>query len=266
MADLELFAERVNRRVQLVSLFLVAVGIASVFLSDPVRTAGYHKWAAFLAEGGAALFIAGVLAVVWELAGKRAFTDEILSKENMARDLAEAGVEVVTNSFKDERVRWDLLFKNACRLDIFISYGHTWRNTQLERIDKLLSDPSSRLRVVLPDPKDEVTMETLASRFDMLTKDVQDEIAGSQAFFEHRRKNAAGIVEIYFTRITPLFSFYRFNNKTVFALYNHRKGRLTVPTFVCDRDGFLFEYFSNEFEGIVGDTQRTRRVDSGQQQ
>lgn len=261
MADLQLLAERVNRRVQLISLLLVFVGIASVFLSDPVRTAGYQKWAAFLSEGGAALFIAGTLAVVWELAGKRAFADEILAKANMARDLAKAGVEVVTNSSKDERVRWDLLFKNACRLDIFIAYGHTWRNTQLERIDKLLSDPASRLRVVLPEPEDAETMKSLASRFNMSTADVQDEIANARAFFEHRRKKAAGPVEIYFTRITPLFSFYRFNNKAVFALYNHREGRLPVPTFVCDRDGFLFEYFSDEFEGIIVDTQRTRRVD-----
>ncbi|HET9408008.1 MAG TPA: hypothetical protein VFO39_12285 [Candidatus Sulfotelmatobacter sp.] len=266
MADLQLLAERVNRRVQLVSLLLVFVGIASVFLSDPVRTAGYHKWAAFFAEGGAALFIAGVLAVVWELVGKRAFADEILAKANMARDLAEAGVEVVTNSFKDERVRWELLFKNACRLDIFISYGHTWRNTQLERIDDLLSEPGSRLRVVLPDPDDEETMKALASRFNMSTADVQHEIGDSKVFFEHRRKKAAGAVEIYFSRIAPLFSFYRFNNKAVCALYNHREGRLPVPTFVCDRDGFLFGYLSDEFEGIVGDTQRTRRVDSGNQQ
>src|SRR5271170_6229103 len=138
MADLQLLAERVNRRVQLVSVLLAFLGIVGVFLSDPVGAAGYHKSSAFLAEGGAALFIAGVLAVVWELVGKRAFADEILATANMSRDLAEAGVEVVTDSFKDERVRWDLLFKNACRLDIFISYGHTWRNTQMERIDELL--------------------------------------------------------------------------------------------------------------------------------
>src|SRR2546430_14254593 len=119
MAELQLLAERVNRRVQLLSLLFVFIGIAGVFGSDPIRTAGYHKSAAFLAEGGAALFIAGVLAVIWELVGKRAFADEILAKANMSRDLAEAGVEVVTDSFKDERVRWDLLFKNAYRLDIF---------------------------------------------------------------------------------------------------------------------------------------------------
>lgn len=172
---------------------------------------------------------------------------------------------MVTDSFKHERIQWDLLFKNACRLDVFISYGHTWRNTQLERIDELLSDATARLRVMLPDPDHKETMDILASRFNMSVEDVQREIRDAKAFFEHRKKKSAGTVEIYYTRITPLFSFYRFNNKVVFALYNHREGRLPVPTFVCDREGFLFDYFTDEFEGMLGDSQRTRRVDASQQ-
>jgi hypothetical protein len=61
----------------------------------------------------------------------------------------------VADSFQDGSIRWEQLFKNASRLDIFISYGHTWRNTLLERIDKLLANEDARLRVILPDPDDD---------------------------------------------------------------------------------------------------------------
>jgi hypothetical protein len=138
--DLRLLAERVNLRVQLLSLLFAALGITLMLVSPSVGTAGYHKTATLMEESGAALFISGVLAVLWELAGKRAFSDEILAKANMSRDLADAGIEVAVYSFKDERIDWKQLFKSACRLDIFVAYGHTWRNTYSERIDKLLSD------------------------------------------------------------------------------------------------------------------------------
>lgn len=170
--DLSLLTERVNRRVQLWSILIAFAGLALLYFSSPIDRAGYHRSGVLLEESGAALFIAGVLAVVWELAGKRAFADEILAKANMARDLAEAGVDTVAASFKDQRINWNDLFKNACRLDIFVAYGATWRNTQAERIERLLSD-GGKLRIVLPDPEDSHVVDSLARRFGMDTEDMK---------------------------------------------------------------------------------------------
>ena len=102
--DLTLLKERVNLRVQLWSVLIALAGLGILFLSTPIEKAGYQKSGILLQEAGAALFIAGVLAVIWELAGKRAFADEILAKANMARDLAEAGVDTIVESFKDHRI------------------------------------------------------------------------------------------------------------------------------------------------------------------
>lgn len=204
------------------------------------------------------------LLLLWDLVGKRAFADEILAKANMSRDLSEAGIEVVSGTFQNKRIVWDELFKNACKLDLFISYGHTWRNSQLERMDKMLSDSDTRIRVVLPDPEDPDVVSILSTRYRLSKDDMKREITNSREFFEHRKKYAKGNVEIYFTKIVPLFSFYRFNNKVVYALYNHREGRQPVPTFVLDQDGFLFEYFTREMEAIIGDSTRTRRVDAAE--
>src|SRR5438552_5745320 len=114
-----LLTERVNLRIQLVSLVFVILGLGMMFLSLSVGGAGYHKTATLLEESGVAVFISGVLAVLWELAGKRAFADEVLAKANMSRDLADAGIDIVTSSFQDQHISWEQLFKNACRLDIF---------------------------------------------------------------------------------------------------------------------------------------------------
>lgn len=259
--DLRLLTERVNLRVQLLSLVFAIVGIALMFVSPAVRDAGYHKSATLMEESGAALFISGVLAVLWELAGKRGFADEILAKANMSRDLAEAGIDVAVYSFKDERIRWDQLFKSACKLDLFVAYGHTWRNTHSEKIDKLLSDADAKIRVILPDPAAEELVLALSVRFQMDAEIVKQEIGEAIKFFERKRKKAKGKIELYVTRIVPTFTFYRFSGKLVFALYNHREGQQAVPSFVCDKEGFLFKFFSDEFEGILID-KRTRPVEA----
>ena len=261
-SDLNLLKERVNLRVGLWSIFIALTGLGILFLSTPIGKAGYQKSGTLLEEAGAALFIAGILAVIWELGGKRAFADEILAKANMARDLAEAGVDTIVESFKDHRIDWEVLFKNACRLDMFVAWGATWRNTQAEQIEKLLSDADAKLRIALPDPEAPHVVESLAARFTMDNQDIKRMIEEARDFFQRQKEKAGGRgkVEIYFTSIIPVFSFYRFNNKAVFALYNHRAGKTPVPTVVCDREGFLFRFLTAEFQGILTDA-RTRRVD-----
>lgn len=90
-------------------------------------------------------------------------------------------------------------------------------------------------------------------------------IEEARAFFQHQKEKAKGKgeVEIYFSAIVPLFTFYRFNSKAVFALYNHRVGKEPVPTVVCDNEGFLFRYITAEFEGILAN-KNTRHVDKSE--
>src|SRR5579864_1112419 len=98
--EVRILKERVDLRIRLWSIGIGLAGLVSVFYSTRLDEKGHHWTGALLQEGGAALFIAGVLAMVWELGGKRAFADEILAKANMARDLAEAGLDTMADSFK----------------------------------------------------------------------------------------------------------------------------------------------------------------------
>jgi hypothetical protein len=255
--ELGLLKERVNLRTLLVAIVTAAIGMTLILLSQSVGPQGYVKSAVVLKEIGGALFISVAVALLWDLVGKRAFADEVLAKANMSRDLADAGIQMVLPSFQDERLKWDELFRNACRLDMFVAYASTWRNTQLQRIDKFLSDPDAKLRVLLPDPADEDILKGLAKRFSLTPDRVHDELVEALEFFKHRREKAKGTVDIFVTTALPVFTFYRFNNRAVFALYNNRTGRLPVPAMLCEEGGFLFSYLTAEFEGLIGDTDRT---------
>jgi hypothetical protein len=218
---------------------------------------GAHQLTAdLLNEIGAALWISVALAVFWDLAGKRAFADEIIAKVGMSRSLAQAGVEKIIPSF--QQLDWSPLFHEAQKLDLFVSYAASWRNYHILQLKELLSKPDAALRVLLPDPAIPELVSALAVRFEKTAAEMQKEINDAWDFFA--KTLPAGRAEIYFTCRVPLFSFYIFDTKAVLALYNHRLGRLPVPTFFCNDSGFLFSYLAAEFEGILADANCTRKV------
>jgi ribosomal protein S24E len=235
-----------------------AVGIFFLFCSQFSEEWHHPIRAVVLREVGVLLFVTAVLTLTWELIGKRSFTDEILSKANMSRDLADAGILVVVPNFRDSRIPWDELFKNSNRLDIWVSYASTWRNTHAQAIEKLLSRKDARVRVVLPNPNDDRVVQELALRYEKSKEVLKGQI--EEAITAFQRIGSNGSVEIYLSKTVPLYTFYLFTNKAVVALYNHRKGRIPVPTLVCDEDGFLFKYVEEEFEDLVGNAERYART------
>jgi hypothetical protein len=286
----KLLRERVNYRILLLLVPLAAAGAGFLFWSQFAEGWQHPIRAVVLREIGVFLFVTGALTILWDVIGKRAFTDEILAKANMSRDLADAGIEVFTGDFKDQRIDWPELFKCGNRLDLFVSYASTWRNNHLSYIEKFLARKGAHIRVILSDPDNEELLGVLSTRFGKEKAFLKQQIEESIKFWQDRNsdsnsakdsKDVPGTatvpdnkkdaidgtapvaeakdtaehknqVEVYLTDIAPFFTFYLFNTKAVAAFYNHRRGRIPVPAFVCDEDGYMFRYLTAEFEGILG--------------
>lgn len=256
--NLEIRRERVNVRVYFLMIGFAVLGISALFISAYLENR-HHIWCAVTRELGVTLLVAAALTLAWDIVGRRTFTDEILAKANMSRDLADAGILLVADNFRDPRIQWENLLKNSCTLDIWVAYASTWRNSNLDAIKRLLSRKDSRLRVVLPDPDNELLTKELAGRFEMAESEVREKILEAIAGFENCRKY--GTVELRLLNRSPLFTVYVFTSKAVLAFYNHRKGREPVPTFLCDEDGFLFGYLKAEFDHIF-ESAKAREIPS----
>jgi hypothetical protein len=60
---------------------------------------------------------------------------------------------------------WKEQFAKSERLDLFRSYGRTWKNIYTTEIQRFASRHGVRIRVIHPNPEDPVAMEELARRF-----------------------------------------------------------------------------------------------------
>lgn len=96
--------------------------------------------------------------------GRRAFTDELLDKIGMARNLATAGVTLIAMEFRDTRIDWASMFATSNRLDMWLAYGSTWRNSHRHEIEEFLTHKENLLRIALPNPDDAKVIQTLADR------------------------------------------------------------------------------------------------------
>jgi len=233
----------------LVACAAIILGVALIALSGAhTLWTGKGVWEVIFAQLGTALIVAVGLALVWELAGRRAFKREILETARTVADIEAAGVVRVGTKIWEE-VEWDRLFRTARELDIYFAYGRTWRGLNLARLRQLAAKPDARIRIYLPDPRDTACIEQLAVRFNMPEGDLLAAIDEAHREFA-RLAGQNGRVSVYFRPGQPVFSVYRFDATIIAALYTHRQDRQDVPAIVCSVGGTLYEFFRKELEAI----------------
>lgn len=145
---------------------LVIVGGLLLWWSGTSQWKSNGQVQAFLAQFGGLMLATGLLAVAWDLFGRRAFAGEVLAKAGLSVDVERAGIVRVTNQYLTE-VEWTSLFRDVTKLDIFVAYAATWRNTHRANLERVAQRRDARIRVFLPDPKHTGTIGVLADRFNM---------------------------------------------------------------------------------------------------
>ncbi len=199
---------------------------------------------------GGLVIATSVLAFLWELAGKRAFTAEVLATANLSTDVVRAGIQRVTNQYLED-VAWGELFEDANKLDIVVSYAGTWRNSHRRRLEQVANRSNARIRVFLPDPDDELTMRVLADRFSMTTTELQGKVREAIRDFGQFAVEGRADLRVFVRSGDAVFSCYRFDSRAVLTLYSHgRVRRSSVPTLVV-HEGDLFSFVYEEITSIA---------------
>lgn len=250
--DVKLFKERVTLRTLFVSLVIVAIGIALLYLSARKEWKGNEVWQTVIQNLGGLMFVTATITFLWELFGKRAFLDEILAKAQISKEITFSGITKITNSFHHD-LDWRSYFRTVSKLDIFFAYGRTWRHIYAQELQEVASREGARIRIVLPDPEDEQTVIELARRLNYEPEQLRRLIKEAETQFrELSSKHTKGAqIKIWFLPAAPTFTFYRFDRIGILALYSHRRERAPVPTFVCEMGGTLYDYIRKEFDAMI---------------
>lgn len=213
---------------------------------------------------GSLFFVTGLLSVYWDLKGKRTFTSELLEKFDLSQEIEKSGVTNIYANFQQLETSWVEIFTNVREIDLFFTYAQTWRITHRNKFIAASEIDKITVRIVLPNIEDSSLMERLAVRCQESVGELITNIIKTKKDFVKLRnelKNQSSL-RIWKTKILSNYSIHRYDNMGLIAFYNHRVGRLPVPTLVCKKDGEYFNYILKEFEWILNnDLNLTKEID-----
>ena len=98
-------------------------------------------------------------------------TEEISSKVVISKSILETNLNNITMQPID--IDWEDLFKKSNQIDLFFTYARTWRNINSVYLDQFVKTKGNQMRVVLPDPNNEIILHELSNRFSKSTDDLK---------------------------------------------------------------------------------------------
>lgn len=243
----------VTRSAAVLALVFVLIGGAALWVSGLDAIKENMPLSGFLSQLGGLLLATGLITIAWDLFGRRAFADEVLAKAKLSTDVVDSGLIRVTDQYLDE-VEWVDPFQDVNKLDIVVAYAYTWRNAHRARL-QAAARRGCRIRVFLPDYRDDETINILAGRFSMPADALKAKIQEAVADFKALPTPTNAPVQVCLRTGDLVFSCYRFDSRAVLTLYSHsRERRTNVPTFVT-KNGSLFTYVYDELEAIAQQSQ-----------
>ncbi len=245
--------ERTTLRTWFLAMIAAVLGIILLVLANVNNLwHGLGSVQSVIRDIGSLMVASVAISLILELGGKRAFLDELLSKVHLSKDFEVGGIVAFNPSFHRD-IDWNSLFDTVRELDIFFVHGRAWRHEHGEKL-LAIARRGIQIRIVLPDPDDDITISEIARRTRHSKENIKDRILLAKDEFYHLKTEGAK-VNVWFLPMVPLFSFYRFDNKMIMSLYSHRQEqkleRIHVPAFILEESGSLYKFIQEDFEAMV---------------
>ena len=260
-----LYQERTTTRIVLTAIAAGSVGILFLVVSSAWKPLLDSPELRSLVRDLCSLFIVSVaIAFLWELFAKRAFVAELLATTNLAEDIETTGLSGASAKWHGE-IDWQWLFSSCETFELLFSYGRTWRNTNRAYLQEFAARRGTRAKIAIPDPDNRSIVEELARRFDKTPEALADSIKEAERDFVdmfNAQGRAHEKLQIWRIAVTPVWSYYRFDNLEIFQMYKHRRGRLDVPTFQAKKSGTLYDFLTTEFGALTSEETHLARKSS----
>jgi hypothetical protein len=234
---------------------LTVLGIALMIAGERTSDASHPIWRALLLGWGGLFIATATVSLFWEQWGRRAFSQEVLAAAGVAADARHAGLRAINDEYL-QVADWPDLFHHAHAIDLFASWGSTWRKNHEARWQEWIKQQNVRLRVLLPEPDDEALLKHLAARFNKSEDYVRSKIQETAAFYTALQQHAGEgtTAEVRHLVRAPVWAYYRFGGTIVATLYPARlESTPTVPAMVFDSRGATGQFFVGQFESCWGE-------------
>lgn len=161
------------------------------------------------------------------------------------------GLKAVYTRFTQD-IDWHPLFTGVTELDLFISYGSTWRHTVHEDLSTVAANRKARVRIVLPDPNNPDLISELSRRFAIEPEALKGRLDEAVKEFKDIFQGSACQFQLICIPTAPVYTYYRFNQRILVAFYKNQTRRADVPALLLTQ-GPLYDFFYNDFSAMLAE-------------
>ena len=158
------------------------------------------------------------------------------------------GVSRIAN-FTDFNDTFHILINNCTNITLYFIHSRRWRENYNDEIRSFLSQENHGLSVFLPDLGNIAFIKCLQSHFDD-GKFIPGFIADAYRYFRFLDTSYPGSVLVRLYNTYPTYSFYKFDDTVIVAMYPTTPIHMAVPTFEVDINNEFGNFISKDIDQL----------------
>jgi hypothetical protein len=145
--------------------------------------------------------------------------------------------------------RFDELIASSTSMALYFIHSRRWRENHASAIKAFMGRPETSLEIFLPDLENHELMFSLEKHFEdgpLIPAMVED----AYRYFARLAREYQKPVEVRLFGRYPTYSFYRFDDRAIMAMYSNSVAKKELPAFEVTVDGFLGSFLAADIEDL----------------
>ena len=159
-----------------------------------------------------------------------------------------AGIERVA-PFAGFVQRFEDLIAGSSQMVLYFIHSRRWRENHDAAIKAFLGRPESTLEVFLPDLESHELLYSLSRHFEDGPQ-IPNLVVDGYRYFARLARDFQKPVQFRLFSRYPTYSFYRFDDRAVIALYSNTASKKELPALEITTDSFLGRFLDADIEDL----------------
>jgi hypothetical protein len=151
--------------------------------------------------------------------------------------------------------RFEELIASSTRMAVYFIHSRRWRENHDAAIKAFLGREGTTLEIFLPDLENHELLYSLEKHFDdgpLIPAMVVD----AYRYFSRLAREFRKPAEVWLFGRYPTYSFYRFDDRAIVALYSNTAAKKDLPAFEITTGGFFGEFLATDIEDLKRECRR----------
>lgn len=151
--------------------------------------------------------------------------------------------------------RFEDLIGASNQMILYFIHSRRWRENHAASIKAFMGRENSTLEVFLPDLENHELMYSLSKHFDDGPL-IPSLVIDAYRYFARQSREFQKSIPIWLFGRYPTYSFYRFDERAVIALYSNTAAKKDLPAFEVANHSFLGQFLSADIEDLKRECRR----------